>query len=61
MRFEIKATLRAKLSNEAIQLGDHQRSAMLAAEFEGGSEGRPIIALAAFNLQDLLHQGPVSA
>jgi len=33
---------------------------MLAAELEGGSEGRPIIALSAFDLQDLLHQGPVS-
>ncbi len=48
------------VAGETVQLGDHQRSAMLAAELEGGSEGRPIIALAAFNLQDLLHQGPVS-
>ena len=33
---------------------------MLAAELEGGSEGGTVIALAALNLQDLLHQGPVS-
>jgi len=38
------------VAGEAIQLGDHQRSAMLAAELEGGSEGRPVIALAALDL-----------
>ncbi len=48
------------VAGETVQLGDHQGSAMLAAELEGGSECGPIIALAAFDLQDLLHQGPVS-
>ena len=43
------------VAGETIQLGDYQRSAMLAAELEGGSESRPIIALAALHLQNLLH------
>ena len=49
------------VAGEAIQLRDHQGSAMLAAELEGGSEGRPVIALAAFNFQDLLNKRPVPA
>jgi hypothetical protein len=32
---------------------------MLAAELEGSSEGGTIITLAAFNLQDFLHERPV--
>ena len=48
------------IAGKAIELSDHQRSAMLAAEFEGGGEGWTVVALSAFDFQDLLHQGPVS-
>jgi hypothetical protein len=49
------------VAGEAVQFRDHKRSAMLTAELEGGSEGRPIIALAALNLQNFLDKCPVSS
>jgi hypothetical protein len=41
------------VSGETVQLSDHQGSAMLAAELQGGGECGPVVALTAFNTDTL--------